>query len=330
MNFRNYFKSSVFAIVSAGLFVLAPAHAGSYEDFFRAIKRNDEKAIQQLLSRGFDANLPDEYGRPGLLIAISEPSERVYGVLARWPGTNVNALNSKGESALMLASLEGQLDLAKVLIARGADVNKTGWTPLHYAASKGQLPLIRLLIENHAYIDAQSPNGTTPLMMAAMYGTGAAVKLLIDEGADATLKNQAGLNALQFAQDGSRPDAIELLGNLNRPKPAVAAVPAPRPARLAPTAVPAAKPVLPEGVTAIPGTNIVTGSPVAPIGPVAPAAAPAMADAVTREVPAARPLQPMPPSALPRARVGTTPIPGSPDAAPSTPPSQSPVRIPGW
>ena len=56
MNFRNYFKSSVFALVSAGIFVLAPAHAGSYEDFFRAIKRNDDKAIQQLLSRGFDAS----------------------------------------------------------------------------------------------------------------------------------------------------------------------------------------------------------------------------------------------------------------------------------
>ena len=53
------------------------------------------------------------------------------------------------------------------------------WSPDelgHYAASAGNIPIIAMLIENSAYIDAESPNGTTPLMMAAMYGTPAAVK----------------------------------------------------------------------------------------------------------------------------------------------------------
>lgn len=258
INLTKYFKLSIYLVVFAAINFFTSVHAGSYEDFFRAIKRNDEKTIQQLLMRGFDANLPDEYGRPGLLVAIEEPSERVYEVLMRWPGTNVNALNSKGESALMMASLHGRLNLAKYLIRRGADINKTGWTPLHYAASKGHLELISLLLENHAYIDAPSPNGTTPLMMAAMYGTGEAVKLLLEEGADASLKNQAGMNALQFAENGSRPDAIELLGSMNRPKAAMAA-PTPTASRPAP---PIAKPVAVEGVTPIPGTNLVTGEPV--------------------------------------------------------------------
>ena len=86
----------------------------------------------------------------------------------------------------------------KALIARGADVNKTGWAPLHYAASAGtpqHTAIIALLLENHAYIDATSPNGTTPLMMAAHYGSNDAVQLLLDEGADPTLKNQLGLSA---------------------------------------------------------------------------------------------------------------------------------------
>ena len=59
---------------------------------------------------------------------------------------------------------------------------------------------MELLLENHAYIDAESPNGTTPLMMAAHYGTPAAVKLLLEAGADPTLKNQLGLTAIDFAR----------------------------------------------------------------------------------------------------------------------------------
>ncbi|MDO9404278.1 MAG: ankyrin repeat domain-containing protein [Polaromonas sp.] len=207
-NLMYYLKKLVFLIVFAGF---SAAHAGSYEDFFRAIMRNDERVIQQLLNKGFDANTPDEYGRPGLLVAIEETSARVSTVLVNWPKTDMNALNAKGESALMLASISGQVTMASQLIQRGADVNKTGWTPLHYAASKGHVAVISLLLENHAYIDAPSPNGTTPLMMAAMYGTGAAVKLLLDQGADPNLKNQQGLTAFNFAENGERPDAIKLL-----------------------------------------------------------------------------------------------------------------------
>jgi ankyrin repeat protein len=67
------------------------------------------------------------------------------------------------------------------------------------------------LLEESAYIDAESPNGTTPLMMAARYGSTDAVQLLINEDADIHLKNQLGLNALSFAKDGARMDAIKLI-----------------------------------------------------------------------------------------------------------------------
>ena len=68
-----------------------------------------------------------------------------------------------------------------------------------------------MLLEESAYIDAESPNGTTPLMMAARYGNGKAVQLLINEGADLHLKNHLGLSAIDFAVTGQRPDAIQLL-----------------------------------------------------------------------------------------------------------------------
>jgi ankyrin repeat protein len=196
------------------LFVLlgfSIAHAGSYEDFFTAIKRDDAGAIISLLNRGFDPDTPNPNGEHGLILALREPSLKVIAALVQAPKINIEVRSSQDESPLMLASLQGLLDICEQLIAKGADVNKPGWTPLHYAATHGHLPVMHLLLEQSAYIDAASPNGTTPLMMAAKYGTPAAVQLLLEEGADARLKNDLGFTALDFAQQASRPDAIKLL-----------------------------------------------------------------------------------------------------------------------
>ncbi len=215
INFTYYFKKVIYLIVIAGI---SSAMAGSYEDFFLAIKQDNAAPIQNLLQRGFDPNTVDPSGQTGLFLAMREPSPKAAQVLIDWPKTDVNLLNGKGESPLMLAALTGQQDLAEKLIKKGADVNKTGWTPLHYAASNGHVTIISLLLENSAYIDAESPNGTTPLMMASMYGTPAAVKLLLEEGADPNLKNQQGLTAQQFAQRANRPDSLEALTKAIRSK----------------------------------------------------------------------------------------------------------------
>ena len=204
----NHIKKLVYLLVLIGYGL---THAGSFDDFFIAIRQDDAGKIQELLARGFDANTIDPKGQHGLYLALREPSLKAAQALISWPKTDVNSLNATDESPLMLAALKGHQDLAEKLIKRGADVNKTGWTPLHYAASSGQLAIISLLLENSAYIDAESPNGTTPLMMAAMYGTPAAVKLLLQEGADPQLKNQQGLTALQFAQRGNRTDSAEAI-----------------------------------------------------------------------------------------------------------------------
>ena len=192
------------------------AHGGSYDDFFVAIKRDDPQAIRALLQRGFDPNTLDPKGVGGLYLALREPSLKAAAVLIDWPKTNVEIRTLQDESPLMMAALKGHLEMARKLIARGADVNKTGWTPLHYAATGGHLEIMELLLEQHAYIDAESPNGSTPLMMAAHYGTAAAVKLLLEAGADPLLRNQLGLSAIDFAHRVNRAEAAELIAQAVR------------------------------------------------------------------------------------------------------------------
>ena len=78
--------------------------------------------------------------------------------------------------------------------------------------------MIQLLLDNYAYIDAESPNGSTPLMMAASYGSAEAVKLLLQEGADVSVKNQRGLTAIDFAQQAGRNDMAAAIAAAMRAK----------------------------------------------------------------------------------------------------------------
>ncbi len=196
---RNYMKKIILSFV---LICIFPVYGQSYDRFFKAVEFDDAVTVQELLRRGFDPNTPSAQLQPALTLALQKKSLKVAEALIAWRTIEVNQRNPDDETPLMLAALHGHLRLAEQLIARGADVNKTGWTPLHYAATGGHVDLIRLLLEHHAYIDAESPNGTTPLMMAAYYGNPAVTLLLLEEGADPALKNQKGLTAYDFAYNG--------------------------------------------------------------------------------------------------------------------------------
>ena len=210
-----YARLIAYLLVGIGV---SSAFAGPYEDFVAALKQDDAWRVSQLLQRGFDPHAMGPRRQSGLFLALQEPAPKVARVLVRWPGTRIDERNAADETPLMMAALKGHQGVAQLLIERGADVNKTGWAPLHYAATGGQVALIQLLLEHHAYIDAESPNGTTPLMMAAQYGTLAAVKALLEAGADPTLKNQLGLTAEDFAIQAGRQDVGTQIGLAIRAK----------------------------------------------------------------------------------------------------------------
>ena len=207
-NFNKLKKYIVFIVFIA---LNCFTHAGAYDDFFKAVELDDARTVESLLQSGFDPNSVSPQGVPALMLAVKEASLKVAELLAAWPKIKTEVRNENDESALMLSALKGHVPLVKLLVEKDADVNKPGWTPLHYAATAGNVTIIELLLENSAYIDAESPNGSTPLMMAAMYGSPESVKVLIQAGADLNVKNQLGLTALDFAVRGNRQNSKELI-----------------------------------------------------------------------------------------------------------------------
>jgi len=203
------------AVAAFLLAVTAFAHAqGSYDRFIAAVIRDDVDAVRVLHARGFDLNTPDPDLNPALVLALQRDALAVARYLIAQPTVDVEALNAAGENALMLAALRDHVEIVQQLLARGAQVNRPGWTPLHYAASgKGSnaLPITRLLLEHHAYIDAESPNRSTPLMMAARYGQEPVARLLLEEGADPTLRNEQGLDAIDFARAAGRESVVAMI-----------------------------------------------------------------------------------------------------------------------
>jgi uncharacterized protein len=192
----------VYLVVMIGF--IGDANAGSYDDFFQAVVRNEPKTVIELIDRGFDANARDEAGQPAIIRALRAESDDVALALAKDPRLDPNVRNSANETALMWAAMRGALPVCRALIARGAPVDGPGWTPLHYAASGNQLAAAQLLLLNGARVDARSPNGRTPLMQAARYGGEELVELLLSSGADLSAADRQGGTPAEAAQLSGR------------------------------------------------------------------------------------------------------------------------------
>lgn len=204
--FRSRPRRNRLAGLALGLALLAGgapvtwAQQAPSADWWSAIDRDDVSTVQGMLLRYTDPNAPNKLGNPALTQAVREQSWQVFDALRRSPDVRIDAPNARDETALMYLCILGQTERARALIAAGAQVNRLGWTPLHYAASKAQVDTARMLIERGAIINAPGPDGTTPLMMAALSGKPEMVRLLLSKGADPAMINAAHETAADWAR----------------------------------------------------------------------------------------------------------------------------------
>ena len=210
MKLINYLKTALgrlwrletaifFGFMFLGILLTAfSARAGTFEDFFKAIQNDRVDVVNQMLANGMDPNSSDSAGTPAIVLAAQNRADKVVKLLVSHKKTRLDEAGSAGETALMVSIYLSNKEQTALLLSKGAEVNRVGWTPLHYAASTGNIDLVKQLLDKAAYIDAQSPSKTTPLMMAARERKYDVVKLLLDEGADPTTVNDAGFGAAEY------------------------------------------------------------------------------------------------------------------------------------
>ena len=131
-------------------------------------------------------------------------------------GVDVNASQGDGMTALHWAALNGDAELASMLLYAGANLGaKTrigGYTPLHLAAQVGNAAVIAPLIAAGAPVATATTTGATALMQASHAGSTDAVRMLLENGADPNVKELAnGQTALMFAAAADRVDVVKLL-----------------------------------------------------------------------------------------------------------------------
>lgn len=116
-------------------------------------------------------------------------------------GADINAVNANGETALVLAAWRGNQEAVTWLLERGARINMPDrqWSALHYAVFAGHASVAEDLIAQGANINALSTNGSSVLMMAIYEGREDLAKKLIEKGADPRPKNDWGDGALEWA-----------------------------------------------------------------------------------------------------------------------------------
>ncbi|XP_055848375.1 alpha-latrotoxin-Lhe1a-like [Episyrphus balteatus] len=111
--------------------------------------------------------------------------------------------DESGALPIHLSAYSGDVDILKVLIGKGADVNaktKDGWTAVHFATHEVQIEFLEYLLNNGANIDAKEENGSTALHIAAKSDYHDFVELLLKYGADIDATDDSGRTALYHAK----------------------------------------------------------------------------------------------------------------------------------
>ena len=191
---------------------------------FLAIEEQGPSTVKELLARGERPNACFHGNSLLSIAALLGYARSVQSLLDGGADPN-SPLDTGGTSALMHAIDHSHFDIAQTLLAHGADARRVsdgGLTsllaltalviPPDSPAHAQQLALGSQLLHAGVCVDSRmTVRGTTALMQSALRGDAAMVRLLLDDGADASLRNAAGISALDFARKSGKDDVVAMV-----------------------------------------------------------------------------------------------------------------------
>jgi uncharacterized protein len=180
-----------------------------------AVERRNAPEVHKLLEQKTGVNAPQADGMTALHWAVYHDDLEIARRLVA-AGADAKATNRYGVMPLSLACTNGNAAIVELLLEAGADPNSTlsgGETVLMTAARTGRVEAVRPLLARGADINAREDKQQTAMMWAAAEGHADVVECLIQAGADFRVSLPSGFNALFFAIREGRSDVVFRLLN---------------------------------------------------------------------------------------------------------------------
>ncbi|XP_047467840.1 kinase D-interacting substrate of 220 kDa B isoform X3 [Mugil cephalus] len=127
---------------------------------------------------------------------------------------DVDSRSDNGQTPLMVAAEQGNLEIVQELIRRGANVNLDDidcWTALISAAKEGHIEVTRELLDNNANLEHRDMGGWTALMWAAYKGRTDVAELLLEKGANPNITGQYSVYPIIWAAGRGHAEIVHLL-----------------------------------------------------------------------------------------------------------------------
>ncbi|XP_046383815.1 ankyrin-2-like [Ischnura elegans] len=197
-------------------------HEGITTPLHVAVALGSFEVVKILLDKGARVNSSDEKGDTPLHVAARRKNLEVIKLLVE-SGAHINALNHDRKSPIIFLLERACFHAADYLIENGADVNNESvsdcvddYSPIHLAVKKGSVEMVKLLLSKGAQVNAIG-KGKTPLHIATHNGYPPIVKILLDYGADVNSACKSNRNkdytALLFAIENGNDEVVTLLMN---------------------------------------------------------------------------------------------------------------------
>ena len=168
-----------------------------------ACMKGNVYAINVLLNANANPDLANTIGNTSLHCAVRalRCCETLHAIIKH--SADVDATNKDGETALMIACLEKNVDAINVLLDANANPNfadTIGYTCLHCAAKAlHNRETLQAIIDHGADVNATSKNGKTALMIACLKENEDAIDILLNAGANPRSADTTGYTCLHYA-----------------------------------------------------------------------------------------------------------------------------------
>nr|XP_046234667.1 protein phosphatase 1 regulatory subunit 12A isoform X5 [Scatophagus argus] len=152
---------------------------------------------EYLISQGANVGVVNSEGETPLDIAEEEAMEELLLNEINRQGVDIEAAR-KEEERIMLRDARQWLNSGQIQDVRHA---KSGGTSLHVAAAKGYVEVLKLLIQAGYDVNIKDYDGWTPLHAAAHWGKEEACRILVENLCDMDLINKMGQTAFDVADE---------------------------------------------------------------------------------------------------------------------------------